>query len=102
MAIDLEVLKQVPLFKSWNFAELLMLSEHTTEQILAPHETVYHAGECVQTIFVTLNGKIRLFIPGTYGRPVILAHVSLGGIFGELSPLPTECCVASAVTLTEA
>ena len=52
-------------------------------------------------LYIILQGAVKIFIPTTDGREVVLAIHRPGDLFGEMSLLDNERRSASAVTLDE-
>src|ERR1044071_5697127 len=68
---------------------------------LQPGETLFHAGEPGESLFVVRSGSIELFIKDTVGQKIVLTIAEAGDLFGELSLLDSGPRTATAVALSE-
>ena len=68
---------------------------------LQPGETLFHAGEPGESLFVVRSGSIELFIKDTVGQKIVLTVAEEGNLFGELSLLDSGPRTATAIALSE-
>ena len=52
-------------------------------------------------LYIVIEGAVKIFIPSTDGREVLLAILRTGDVFGEMSLLDDEPRSASATTLDD-
>ena len=69
---------------------------------LSAGETLFHAGEPGESLFVVRSGSIELYIKDTAGQKIVLTIAEEGNLFGELSLLDTGPRTATAIALTDA
>src|SRR5579859_6487904 len=101
MALDKEQLRRLPLFSSLADDELIEFSERTEVLQLNANQTIYRMGDAGCSMYILLEGKVRIFIVDRYGRHIVVAEVRPGESFGELPGKSGDVCSATAVTLTE-
>lgn len=64
-------------------------------------ETVFHAGDPGDALFIVVNGQVKITVPPDDGsEPAILTTIGPGGFFGELALLDGAPRSATAVALT--
>ena len=90
-----EILKTAPIFS--------MLSEDEHAEVLSRFsvearpmgELVFGEGDNGDCLYVILSGKVRVFQKGADGRPLTLAVLGSGDVYGEMSLLGEERLAAS-------
>jgi uncharacterized membrane protein len=97
MPIELELLKNVPLFQLFDDDELRELAKHVEERSYVAGQTVFKAGESGNEMHVVLAGKADTYVVDHDGRRVIVNESEPGEIFGELSLLDGEPRSASVI-----
>jgi CRP/FNR family transcriptional regulator, cyclic AMP receptor protein len=65
-------------------------------------ETLFHAGEPGESLFVVRSGSIELYIKDTAGQKIVLTIAEAGNLFGELSLLDSGPRTATAIALNDA
>ncbi|HEY0762673.1 MAG TPA: DUF1003 domain-containing protein [Pyrinomonadaceae bacterium] len=65
-------------------------------------DTLFHAGEPGESLFVVRAGSIELYIKDTAGQKIVLTIAEEGNLFGELSLLDSGPRTATAIALTDA
>lgn len=90
MPVDLELLKNVPLFHLFDDDELRELAAQVDERSYVAGQTIFKAGEAGSEMHVVLVGRAETFIIDRDGRRVVVADSEPGEIFGELSLLDGE------------
>jgi len=98
MAIDIELLRNVPIFHLLDDEELAELTSHIEETSFGTGETIFRASEPGGTMHVVLSGSVETFIMDEDGHRVVLAELHPGEMFGELSLFDGEPRSASAIT----
>ncbi|MCU1246000.1 MAG: hypothetical protein JWN02_1910 [Acidobacteria bacterium] len=101
MACDAALLAEVELFEHLSDDERLRLSEVVDSRDLAAGETLFHAGEPGESLFVVRAGEVELYIKDTAGQKIVLTVAGEGEIFGELALLDRGARTATAVALTD-
>ena len=95
------MLKLVPLFQSMSPLLLRELATKLHPQRFRSGTAIFHADDVGSMLYIILQGAVKIFIPTTDGREVVLAIHRPGDLFGEMSLLDNERRSASAVTLDE-
>lgn len=64
-------------------------------------DTLFHAGEPGESLFIVRYGSVELFIKDTVGQKIVLTISEAGDLFGELSLLDSGPRTATAVALSD-
>ena len=99
--MDLEILRSIPLFSELSDEELTDMAKHAATQIYKKDNMVLIEEEVGSTMFVILNGRVKISRISDEGREVILSILVDGDFFGEMSILDGETRSANAVTLED-
>jgi len=101
MACDAAMLADVELFEHLNDEERTGLAGVIDLRALTAGETLFHAGEPGESLYVVRSGEVELFIKDTAGQKIPLAVVRAGEVFGELALLDRSPRTATAIALAE-
>jgi CRP/FNR family cyclic AMP-dependent transcriptional regulator len=96
MAMDVSVLKNVPLFQLLDEDELRALVPEIEERSYVAGQTVFKVDQPGAEMHVVLEGCVETFLTDEEGQRVVLAKLGPGEIFGELSLFDEEPRSASA------
>lgn len=99
--MDLEILQSIPLFSELSDEELNDIAKTSVTQIYKKDNMVLIEEEVGSTMFVILNGRVKISRISDEGREVILSILVDGDFFGEMSILDGQTRSANAVTLEE-
>ena len=99
MAIDTQVLQNVPLFQLLDQEELKDLLAETEERSFVAGQTIFREGQPGGEMHVILDGRVETFLMDDEGHRVALAEIQKGEMFGELSLFDNAPRSASAVAL---
>jgi CRP/FNR family transcriptional regulator/CRP/FNR family cyclic AMP-dependent transcriptional regulator len=100
----IELLSKVPLFRALNNDEIQKLAEVVIfKKYMKNQAILMEDDESANSMFVIVNGKIRISVSGYEGKDAILAIMEPGEYFGEMSVIDGEPRSASvyAVDPTE-
>ncbi len=88
-SIDLrmKILGRLPFFSGLPDIELDRINQSFVEVGYQAGETVYHAGDPAERLFVVADGKIKLLQHAAGGRDVLLDLLTTGEFFGNLATL---------------
>ena len=101
MGCDVSLLAGIEMFELLHGDDKRALADVVDAIKLNPAETLFHAGEPGDALFVVRSGSIELFIKDTAGQKIVLTVAEAGDLFGELSLLDSGPRTATAVALTE-
>jgi CRP-like cAMP-binding protein len=95
-----EALRACRLFSGVDHASLALIAGALRPRRFRKGETVFHAGDPGDSLFLVDDGAVKITIPADDGsEPAILTTVGPGGFFGELSLLDGAPRSATAVAL---
>lgn len=96
-----DLLKLVPLFSEMSPALLRELARRLRPVRFRSGTAVFHADDVGSMLYIIIQGAVKIFIPSSDGREVVLAILRPGEVFGEMSLLDDEHRSASATTLED-
>ncbi len=91
------VLTQVPFFAQLSPSSLSDLSNQLHRRRYERDQTIFHKNDAGSALYIILSGKVKIILPSPEGENVIVALLSTGDFFGELSLFDNESRSASAV-----
>ena len=93
---------RAPLFAALPITAIEDLTQRVTVRLVAAHHTVVSQDEPGDSMFVIMNGRIKVVIFGENGREVTLSILRPGDAFGEMALFDGEArsanCIASEPT----
>ncbi len=92
-----ELLRTVPIFAELSEVDIQALARLTTRRRYPKDTVVFFENEQGDTLFMILEGRVRVTILGDDGREVILSVLSPGDFFGEIALLDNEPRSATAI-----
>ena len=98
----LDVLRRAPLFEALNDDGARALASRMTEVDLGRGERLFAEGAEGDSLYVVLEGKLKLTRAAADGRENLLSVVGPGEMFGELSLFDPRPRTSSASAVTEA
>ncbi|HEX6716148.1 MAG TPA: DUF1003 domain-containing protein [Pyrinomonadaceae bacterium] len=101
MGCDVSLLAGIEFFEFLHEDDRQELANVVDAIKLNPGETLFHAGEPGESLFVVRSGSIELFIKDTVGQKIVLTIAEEGSLFGELSLLDSGPRTATAIALNE-
>ncbi len=96
-----ELLRTVPIFAELSEVDIQALARLTTRRRYPKDTVVFFENEQGDTLFMILEGRVRVTILGDDGREVILSVLGPGDFFGEISLLDNEPRSATAIAAEE-
>lgn len=99
--MDIHELKMIPLFSELNEDELTDIAAIAMEQTFKKDTMILIEEEVGSTMFIILNGRVKISRISDEGREVILSILVDGDFFGEMAILDGQTRSANAVTLEE-
>jgi CRP/FNR family transcriptional regulator, cyclic AMP receptor protein len=101
MSCDPELLSDLELFEHLEDDDRIRLAEVVDLLELRSGDTLFHAGEPGDSLFIVRSGEIEIYIKDTTGQKIILTVACEGDFFGELALLDRGARTATAVSLGE-
>lgn len=95
-----ELLASVELFGEMNEEEIDDLTALAQIKKLEKDNTVFHAGDPADAVFVVASGRVKVVITSSDGKEFILTVLGAGQVFGEMALLESAPRSASVVTLS--
>ncbi len=98
--LDRDALRACRLFADMDPASLDLVAAALRVRRFRRGETIFHAGDPGDSLFIIAAGLVKITIPSDEGsEPAILTTIGPGGFFGELSLLDGAARSATAVAL---
>jgi CRP/FNR family cyclic AMP-dependent transcriptional regulator len=97
--MDVSVLKYIPLFSELGEHDLTEISKVAVRQEFKKDNMILIEEEVGSTMFIILDGRVKISRISDEGREVILSILSEGDFFGEMSILDGQTRSANVVTL---
>ncbi|HED10112.1 MAG TPA: Crp/Fnr family transcriptional regulator [Caldithrix abyssi] len=99
--MEIDILRSIPLFSELSDKQLEEISRHCIRQIYKKDNMVLIEEEVGSTMFVILDGRVKISRISDEGREVILSILCDGDFFGEMAILDGQTRSANAVTLED-
>ncbi len=99
--MDISVLKYIPLFSELAEEDLKEIVKLAVRQIYKKDNMILIEEEIGSTMFIILDGRVKISRISEDGREVILSILSEGDFFGEMSILDGQNRSANVVTLED-
>ena len=99
--MDVGFLKYIPLFSELTDVELREIVKLAVRQVYKKDNMILIEEEIGSTMFIILDGRVKISRISDDGREVILSILSEGDFFGEMSILDGQNRSANVVTLED-
>lgn len=99
--MDFSILKYIPIFSELSETDLERISKVAMRQTYKKDNMLLIEEEVGSTMFIILNGRVKISRISDDGREVILSILSEGDFFGEMSILDGQTRSANVVTLED-
>jgi len=96
-----ELLARTRLFRSLDLPSRQAIAQEMRDVRYSAGQTIFARGDPGNTIYLVLEGRVRLSVSTAEGRELSFAHAITGDIFGEIAALDGSPRSASASALTE-
>jgi CRP-like cAMP-binding protein len=96
-----DVISRVPLFSNLEEEELALISKAAHLVVHDRGRTIVQEGDRGKSLFIILDGKVRVATCDQQGREIVLANLSDDEFFGEISFLTGAPHTATVQALTE-
>lgn len=101
MPCEAEFLTKIRMFDHLDPDDLQALAGVIDESKVSSGETLFHAGDPGNALFIVREGSVELFIKDTVGQKIVLATAGPGDMFGEVAMLDSGPRTATALALTD-
>ena len=78
--------------------DLRAISAHAVTRSFAKHTVVVSEGDASNSLYVVLEGRVKIFLAGASGREIVLGSAGPGEYFGEMT---LDGGLRSALVITE-
>ncbi len=99
--MDISVLKYIPIFSELSDDDLVKIAKVAIRQLYRKDNMLLIEEEIGSTMFIILDGRVKISRISDDGREVILSILGEGDFFGEMSILDGETRSANVVTLED-
>lgn len=96
-----KLLSEIELFSELNEAELQEIAELAQVREVPTDTTVFHEGDPADSIFLLVNGRVKIITTSSDGKEFILSVLGSGQVFGEMGLLEAAPRSASVVSITD-
>ena len=93
------MLGSIPLFRDLNPTELAAIEDQTIEKIAPKNTVILTEGDAGDSLFLIVQGRVKVFIGDEDGREIILKILAPGDFSGEMSMIDRQPRSASVSTL---
>jgi CRP/FNR family cyclic AMP-dependent transcriptional regulator len=97
-SVSTTLLRNVPLFAGLDEAQLKVLARMMVRTSFGRNATIICAGDPTDSLFIVINGRLKVLMSDEQGREVILSLLGPGEFFGEMGLLDDSPRSASVVT----
>ena len=102
MPCSVEMIQGVEVFKLLHEDGQKTLAEIVDVKDLSAGETLFHAGDPGEEMYIVHTGKVEIYIQDTAGQKIVVSVPMQGEWFGEIALLDHAPRTATAVALTNA
>ena len=99
--IDVDFLKQIPLFTDVSDAVLGALTDDFIRRQFRQDETIFQEGDPGHVLYLIKSGQVRIYVQGEDGQEMSVVLAGQGDIFGELAVIDGLPGSASAVAMED-
>ncbi|HBK78613.1 MAG TPA: Crp/Fnr family transcriptional regulator [Nitrospinae bacterium] len=93
------ILAQIPLFSHFGDEELTELTSKLHRRRFEKDQILFHKNDPGSTLYIIISGKVKIVLPSAEGDNVIVALLSTGDFFGELSLFDGEPRSATTIAV---
>jgi CRP/FNR family transcriptional regulator, cyclic AMP receptor protein len=102
VALIIALLARTDLFGSLTEADRGAVAAQMREATYAPGQLIFGRGDAGDSLYLVVEGRVRLSVLSAEGRVLSFGHASRGDIFGEIAALDGQARTADATALTRA
>jgi CRP/FNR family cyclic AMP-dependent transcriptional regulator len=93
------ILEEIPIFSDLSHADRETIHNHAILKTVPKNTIVISEGDESSSLYVILNGKVKVYLSEEKGREVILKILGPGEFFGELAMMDSGRRSASVMTM---
>jgi len=97
-SVSTTLLRNVPLFAGLDEEQLKVLARMMVRTSFSRNATIIGAGDPTDSLYIVINGRLKVLMSDEQGREVILSLLGPGEFFGEMGLLDDSPRSASVVT----
>lgn len=97
----MQLLERVPFLAALTPDDLDWLGQRLRRRTFARGDIIFQKDEAGQSLFIIESGSVRIYVPGSQGTDLTLAHMGPGDFFGDISLLDGRPRTASAAAAAE-
>jgi CRP/FNR family cyclic AMP-dependent transcriptional regulator len=97
--MNIQLLSAIPLFSKLDPDELNSLASLLKERSVEAHQPIFWVGDRGDELYLIQSGSVQVSCPDETGKEVVLAHLTAGSFFGDLSLLDGGLRTASVRTV---
>lgn len=94
------LLKACTLFRALDDTAARQLASRSHRRRLKAGDVIFHIGSPGESLMAVAAGTVRISVPSTQGKEIVLADLEAGDVFGEIALLDGRERTADAVALT--
>jgi CRP-like cAMP-binding protein len=95
-----ELLGKIDLFSGLDENELAKIAKVSQIRTVAKDKEIFHSGDEPDSVFVVVNGKVKIVVTTSDGKELILAVLGAGQVVGEMALLDSSPRSATVVAST--
>ena len=99
--MNTKLLHGIPLFETLTEDETQVIGSRVEVKQWPENTVIINEGDDTNSLFIILNGKVKVFLNDEEGEEVILNYLKEGDYFGEVSLFDDGERSASIITLTD-
>jgi CRP/FNR family cyclic AMP-dependent transcriptional regulator len=96
----LEIIRKVPILSGVPEGDLLALAMACRERSFPAGQTILRQDAIGDTLYVLIEGRVKVVLIGEAGREVILSVLGAGAVFGEMALLDDEPRSAHVIAMS--
>jgi CRP/FNR family cyclic AMP-dependent transcriptional regulator len=98
---NLRLLRRCQLFVALDDESQRVLADYSYRKHFVAGEKIFNIGDPGSSMMVVATGTVRITFPSTTGKEIILADLSAGEVFGEISVLDGSERSANAISTSQ-
>jgi CRP/FNR family transcriptional regulator, cyclic AMP receptor protein len=100
-AMSLDEFSHLPIFSGLTQAQTDCLGHYLIPRSFPEHQTIFRQGEPTNYFYILTKGQVAIDFKPYDGPPLVVAHISPGGVFGVSAALGKISYSSSASTIKD-